>query len=207
MKVNRTQRPENERHAQGKTNVADPGDDERLLARVGSGLPGEVEADQQIGAQPHAFPAHEHERIISRADQGQHHEQEEVQVSKETVIAAFALHVSTRVEMDQEGDNCNGRGHHQGQAVVIKGEVGAEIARLNPGEVGVLEKTRFMPRMRERPGAEQGENHGEAGRAAADHGHRRLGEAPSKDAVERGAGERREQHQQEQGLHRAMNAQ
>src|SRR5437588_412988 len=45
VKVNRTQRPENERHAQGKTNVADPGDDERLLARVGSRLPGEVEAD------------------------------------------------------------------------------------------------------------------------------------------------------------------
>src|SRR2546429_7216037 len=48
-----------------------------LFAGIGSGFLQEVEPDQQIAAQAHAFPAHEHEEHVVRQDQREHGEHEQ----------------------------------------------------------------------------------------------------------------------------------
>src|SRR5580765_295002 len=47
------------------------------------------------------LPAYEHERVVVRQDQRQHGEHEQVQVSEETVVAAFVRHVACRINVDQ----------------------------------------------------------------------------------------------------------
>ncbi len=137
VEVHGTERPEEQSDAQRETDVADAGDDKGLLAGVGSGLLAKVETDQQVRAETHAFPPHEHQGVVGGGDQQQHHEEEKVEVGKETVVAAFVLHVTHRVEMNQEGDDGHRHGHHQGQAVIVESKVGAESARFNPGEIVV----------------------------------------------------------------------
>ena len=51
---------EDEEHRDEEPEVTDPVDDERFEPRVRVDLFVEPEADQQVGAQPDAFPAHEH---------------------------------------------------------------------------------------------------------------------------------------------------
>src|SRR2546429_4357434 len=60
-----------------------------LFAGIGSGFLQEVEPDQQIAAQAHAFPAHEHEEHVVRQDQREHGEHEQVHVPEEAVVAAL----------------------------------------------------------------------------------------------------------------------
>ncbi len=61
----------------------------------------EVESDQQVAAQPHAFPADEQQQVILRQHQHQHEEHEQVQVREEAVVAAFVLHVADGVNVNQ----------------------------------------------------------------------------------------------------------
>ena len=64
-------------------------DPEGLLARVGRRFLQEPEADQQVAAQAHAFPADEHHDQVRGQHQRQHEEHEEIQVAEEAAVAAF----------------------------------------------------------------------------------------------------------------------
>jgi hypothetical protein len=57
--VERAELPEYQEYRQRETKVADAVDDECLVPGGGGKLLREVESDQQIAAQPHAFPADE----------------------------------------------------------------------------------------------------------------------------------------------------
>ena len=115
-----------------ETPVADPVDDERFLARVARRLLEEVEADQKVRAQAHAFPAHEHQRIVVRQHQREHEEDEEVEVAEEPVVAALVRHVAGGIDMDQESD----AGHHQDHEGTERVEQEAEVrlGQRQPGE-------------------------------------------------------------------------
>ena len=65
----------------------------------------EIEADQQVRAESHAFPADEHQDIVVREDQRQHGEHEQVQVPEEAVVTAFVGHVSSGIDMDEQADS------------------------------------------------------------------------------------------------------
>ena len=58
----RAQHRQHQQHAQDEARVAHAVHDERLLARVARRFLVEVEPDQQVAAQPHAFPADEQQQ-------------------------------------------------------------------------------------------------------------------------------------------------
>ena len=116
-------------HRQRESEIADAVHDERLVAGVGGELLIEVEADQQIAAQSHAFPADEQHQVIGRQHQRQHEEHEEVQVGEEAVIAAFMRHVADGVNVDERADAGDHQQHDGGELVHGEIAVHAEARR------------------------------------------------------------------------------
>ena len=95
-----------------ESDIADPVDDERLLAGQGRAAAGEPEADQQVAAQPDQLPGHEDDQEVVGQDQQEHREHEQVEVGEEPPVAAVVAHVADRVDVDEQAD----RGHHDQQA-------------------------------------------------------------------------------------------
>ncbi len=161
--IERAKLPEDQKDGERKSEVANAIDDKCLVASGSSELLGEVEPDQQIAAQPHAFPADEQQQVILRQDQHQHEKHEEVQVGEEAVVAAFMLHVADGVDVNQRP---HARHHHQHDgSEAVHCEIDSDIQRstLDPGEV-VLDVFGFK-----RAQAQQGLHHpGERERHRAD---------------------------------------
>ena len=126
-KVQRPERHHHDHHAQQERRVTNAIDDEGFLSRVRGGLALEVKTDQKVGAEPHAFPAHEHHQVVVRQNQHQHGEHEEVQVAEEAVVPAFVRHVSGGVDVDQEADARDDQHHHAGERVELHPHVDVEI--------------------------------------------------------------------------------
>ena len=115
--------------AKEEAGVADAIDDEGFFARIGSGLLEEIETDQQVTAEPHAFPTHKEEQQIVGEDQREHGEHEEVQVAEEAVVATFMIHVADGIDVDEEADAGHDQNHHAGERVKEKAPVGDEESR------------------------------------------------------------------------------
>ncbi len=111
MVFNRRNKPEDE------SRVADAVDDESFLARVRSRFAQEIETDQQIAAEPHAFPADEKQQQIIRQHQDQHGEHEQVQIAEEAVVAALVGHVAAGIDVDQESHAGDYAEHHRRQRI------------------------------------------------------------------------------------------
>ncbi len=97
--------------------VTDPVDDEGLLAGVGGALLLEPEPDEEVGAQPHALPAHEEHHVVGAQDQREHGEHEQVQVRHVPRVAGVVTHVPDRVDVDQEADEGDDQDHDRGERV------------------------------------------------------------------------------------------
>ncbi len=66
LEVERAEGHEQQEHGEEEAEVTDAVDDERLLAGGRAPVLLEVEADQQVGAEPDAFPADEqHQQVVS----------------------------------------------------------------------------------------------------------------------------------------------
>ena len=112
--VKRAEREEDQKDAEHKAEIADPVDDERLLACIGRALLGVVEADQEIGAEPDSLPPDEHHQEVAAQDQDQHEEAEQVQVAKipGESGAGLLMHVRRRVDVNEETDAGDDENHH-----------------------------------------------------------------------------------------------
>ena len=101
--VKRIERHHQHQGAQDEREVTDAVDDERLLGRVRCRLLLVVEANQQVRAQAHAFPADEHHQDVRAEHQHQHEEAEQVQVREEPgeVGVGFLVHVRGRIDVNQ----------------------------------------------------------------------------------------------------------
>src|SRR6266404_524537 len=64
----------------------------------------EIETDQQIRAQAHAFPADKHQHIVVGQNKREHGEHEEVEVSEEAVVSTFVRHVPGGINVNQHAD-------------------------------------------------------------------------------------------------------
>ncbi len=187
-------------HADEEGEVADPVDDERFLTRRWRDLLVVVEADQEIGAEPHPLPAHEHHQVVVAEDQEEHGTHEEVQVGEVAPVPLLVAHVAHRVDVDQKPDPGDDEEHHRRQRVEEEGEVDLELAR-RPGVEHPLD--RLVGGAQELPDAVEGEEEREPRRSQADQGHERLGraKAPAHAGQDRGAGEGEERDEPEQ-VHR-----
>ena len=125
----RAEVPGDGEHAQQESGVADAVDDECLVGGVAGRLAMEIETDQQIRAQAHAFPAHEHQDVVVRQDQRQHGEHEQVQVAEEAVVAAFVRHVAGGVDVDQDAHAGDEQQPDGGKRIEQEAGVGVERGR------------------------------------------------------------------------------
>ena len=130
VEIDRAKRYERQKQSQNKSGVAHAVDDKRLLARIRSRLAQEIKTDQQIAAQPHAFPAHEQEQHIVRQDQRQHREHEKVHIAEEPVVAALVRHIPGRVNVDQHPDAGDHHHHHRVQRVEHQSPSHVEIQQV-----------------------------------------------------------------------------
>ena len=116
--------PGDEEHAEEESSVADAVHDESFVGGVACRLAVEIETDQQIRAQAYAFPADEHEHVIVGQDEREHGEHEQVEVSKEAVVAAFMRHVAGGINMNQHADAGDKQQPDAGERVEKKSGVG-----------------------------------------------------------------------------------
>ena len=182
LEIQRTECAEEQEHPQHETEIADAVDDERLLARIRRGLLQEVEADQQVAAQAHAFPAYEEEHEIGGENENQHEEHEQIQVGEEAVVAAFVRHVARGIDVDQEADAGDDQHHHDGELVQLQIESRAEIAGDDPIEELLAE--RRLATGEEFAHGFQRAGEGEARGAQCDAGNELVGPLRAKQAVD-----------------------
>ena len=93
---------DDQEHRQQKAEIANPIDDEGLLAGIRGRILGVVKADQQIGDESDTFPADKHQQEICRQHQRQHEKQKQIHVAEEAPVALLGCHVADGVEMNQQ---------------------------------------------------------------------------------------------------------
>jgi hypothetical protein len=103
--------------------VADSVDDEGLHARSRTPVLLEIEADQQVGAETHTFPTDEEDRQVGAQHQHQHREHEEVEVGEVARVRPVRLvvHVTDRVDVDQEANEGDERHHQRRDRIELEG--------------------------------------------------------------------------------------
>src|SRR5579864_4970664 len=101
----RSHQPGYEEHSQDEPGIADAIDDECLIRGVARRFTLEIKPDQQVRAEADALPAHEHQRVVVRENEGEHREHKEVEITEEPVIAALMGHVAGRINMDEHPDS------------------------------------------------------------------------------------------------------
>jgi hypothetical protein len=129
--VERTAVMREEEHPTDEAEVADAVGEEGLLARGRVGHLVVPEADEKVGAEPHAFPADEQERQVVPEDENQHREDEQVHVGEEAPVGLVVRHVRSRVQVNEEAD---------------AGARGVHPVPRRPREPGVLVDHRLDPR-------------------------------------------------------------
>ena len=115
--LNRPQRAQHQEQSENKSCVTDAVDDKCFLPRVRRRFSQEIKTDQEIAAQPDAFPADEQKKQVVRGDEREHREHKQIQVAEEAVVTAFMRHVARGIHMDQESHARDNEQHHARQRV------------------------------------------------------------------------------------------
>ena len=198
-------------HPRQEAEVAHPVDDECLASGEGRELLIVVEADQQVRAQPHPFPADEGDEKVVAQDEHQHHAHEQVQVGEIALEAGLVIHVADREPVDPEAYEGDHEEHHAGERIEQEAHLDREIGEhpvvethesgrdplverlLESLACGVLLATQIAADRQHR------DHKRRQHRAAGDDPHALLADAIAQDhAVEQGAEERQHRDEPEQ---------
>ena len=134
VKVQSVERREQEKYSEQKAGVADAVDDEGLHSRIRVLEILIPVADEQVGANTHAFPAHEHHGQVIGADEGQHRKKEEIQVREIAVGRPVVGHIPDGVKMNHRSDASDDHRHCGGQPVKAESPFYRHRARIEPVE-------------------------------------------------------------------------
>ena len=197
--VERPDRPEQQQRPQDEGVVTDAVDDKRLLRRVRGRCLFVVVADEQVGAEPHAFPADEHDQRVGAEHEQQHEEDEEVQVGEvpREVGVGLLVHVGRRVDVDERADAGDDEDHHGRQRIEAEAHVEREAPGRHPGEqhlgnlAGLGRHAHERPHLRGRDG--KGRQHHGRGQAAR----HALGQTLPHRRIDEEAGKRKQRYQRE----------
>ena len=123
---------EHHHHRDGKADVADAVDHERLLGRGGGRRLVLPEPDQQVGRQADAFPPDVEAEVVVGEHQQQHRGEEQVQVREEPAAPGIFGHVADRVDVDQRADAGDQQHEAHRQLVELQAEVHLQRRRPAP---------------------------------------------------------------------------
>ena len=137
--------PEDQEHGQQHGPVAHAVDDEGFAAGAGiGGAAGALlkpEADQQVRAQAHAFPADEHHQVAVAGHQDQHGGQEQVEVDEEAREAGriavedhVLVHVADGVNVDERAHAGDHQHHRHRQRIDLERPRHPQVADDQPVE-------------------------------------------------------------------------
>ena len=134
LERDRTDVGEHHHQRDGKADIADAVDDERLLGRGGGRRLVLPEPDQQVRRQADAFPADVEAQVVVGEHQQQHRREEQVQIrEKPTAVRVFG-HVADRVDVDQRADAGDQQHEAHRKLVQLQAEVHVQFADRHPGE-------------------------------------------------------------------------
>jgi hypothetical protein len=94
FKAQRPEMNEGEHHSEEESRISDSIHNKRFLPCVSCAFFIEIKANQQIRAQAHPLPSHEHHCIVVSQNEGKHGEHEEIQIRKEAVIPTVLPHIA-----------------------------------------------------------------------------------------------------------------
>ena len=142
-KGQRAKGPEDQEHGQQHGPVAHAVDHKGLAP--GAGIAHAVlallvpETDEQVRAQAHAFPAHEHGQVTVARHQDEHGGQEQVEVDKEAreaarvaVDAHVLVHVANGVDVDERANAGDDQHHGHRERVDQEGPLDVQAAEAQP---------------------------------------------------------------------------
>ena len=95
----------------------------------------EPEPDQQVGAQPHAFPEDKHEEDVVGQHQSQHAGCEQRHAGVVAEIAGVAFHVALRVNLHHQADEGYDHDHHGRECVYQDADMDIEVAEHHPLDI------------------------------------------------------------------------
>ena len=177
------QTDEEQKDAGQEAEISDPVDNKSFFPGIGGRIFFVPEADQQIGAESHAFPAHEHQQEVVARNQQEHHKDEEIQVDEKSLEARIVVHVADGVHMDEKADARYDEAHDDGKGVDSETDGHLEFARTDPGvDVSLKDPGRrrqLQKLVKNGDCRQKGEKEGEAG----DPGNKCLGNPASEGAV------------------------
>ena len=133
VEIERAEDHEHREDAERKAEIADPVDDKGLDRGVVRRFAVVPEADQQVGAEPDAFPAEEQLHEVVGRHQHQHEEGEQAQIGHEARDARIMRHVADRIDVDHRRDDGHDEDHHARQRVEPQRPVDIDAAGDDPG--------------------------------------------------------------------------
>src|SRR4029077_16869417 len=102
VEIERVEGAEQQKHSQHEAEVTNAVDDEGFLPSLRCRMLQVVKPNQQVAAQPHAFPTTEQENVVCCEDQDQHEKHEQIHVRKEAEVTFFMRHVAGGVDVYEE---------------------------------------------------------------------------------------------------------
>ena len=136
--VHRAERDPRQDDAEDEPEVADAVGEEGFLRGVGSGVLLEPEADEQVAAHADQLPKHEHHEEVVREHDAEHREGEEAQAGEVAAVAAVAMQVAARVDVNHQPDAGDDEEHELGERVEQEAEGDFQVADGEPVEGNFL---------------------------------------------------------------------
>ena len=100
-----------------------------------------VEANQKVGAQAHQLPEEIHLQEVYSQNQAQHRAGKKGKEGKETAIARISLHITTGINLHQQGYSSNHHQHHSRKWINENTHGDVDTANMEPGKL--LDKWRI----------------------------------------------------------------
>ena len=191
--LDRAEHPEHRQDAEGKAEVADAVDHKGL---DGGGAGGGLlvpETDQQIGRQPHPFPAEEQLHEVGGGHQRQHGEGEQREVGEEPRLVGILGHIPPGIEVDERGHAGDHDQHHRRKGVDTDRPDRLEIADVDEREQ--LDREGFKPAPGPLAENDPGNSAREEQQAGGDRFGNQVAKPPAAQADDDGAQQRREDAQ------------